>query len=192
MNKQFIGIILLATLLCLPGCFSGAPPIESYVRENTDIGLIQKIAVLPFEGSGRIARIRELTITQLLSTNLFDVVDKGLVDRFLKQEAINPGSPLDTFTLRRLGETLGVKAVMLGSVEDAINSRGSASYTEITLTLRIVECETGKVLWQASGMGSGYSTADRLFGMSPKDDFQVTMDLLYALLATTQGPAENE
>ncbi len=191
MSKNIVAIILLGLLLSLPGCYSGgAPPIESYVRENTNVMLIRTIAVLPFEGSGRTARIRELTITQLLANNMFDVIDKGLVDKFMQQEAIQGGAPLDIFTLRRIGESLDVKAVMLGSVEEVTNSRGSASYDEITMTLRIIECETGQILWQASGMRSGYSTADRLFGMAPKDRFQVTLDLLYDLMDTIAPETE--
>ena len=186
MSKRIIGSILLCALIALTGCSVGGPPIESYVRENTNLTLIRKIAVLPFEGGGRAPRIRELAMTQLLANNLFDVVDKGLVDNFMAQEAINAGTPLDTFTLRRLGESLDVKAVLMGSVEEVTQSRGSASYSEITLTLRIVSCENGQVLWQASGMGSGYSVADRLFGMAPKDIFQVTLELLYDLTATIQ------
>ena len=186
MRKKLVGAILLGVLLLLSACSFGRPGVESFVRENTDLTLIQKIAVLPLEGGGRAPRIRELVITQLLANNLFDVVDKGLVDRFLFQEALNAGEPLDTFTLRRLGESLGVEAILLGSVEQKDISRGSSSYPEITLTLRIVSCENGQVLWQASGMGSGYSVADRLFGMAPKDIFQVTLDLLYELTATIQ------
>ena len=191
MSKNIVAIILLGLLLSLPGCYSaGSPPIEAYVRENTNVMLIRTIAVLPFEGSGRTARIRELTITQLLANNMFDVVDKGLVDKLMQQEAIQGGAPLDIFTLRRIGESLDVKAVMLGSVEEVTNSRGSASYDEITMTLRIIECETGQILWQASGMGSGYSTADRLFGMAPKDRFQVALDLLYELMDTIAPETE--
>jgi len=191
MSKKVVAIILSGLLLSLPGCYSAGPPsIEAYVRENTNVLLIRTIAVLPFEGSGRKARIRELTITQLLANNVFDVVDKGLVDKFMQQEAIQGGAPLDIFTLRRIGESLDVKAVMMGSVEEVTNSRGSASYEEITMTLRIVECETGQVLWQASGLRSGYSTADRLFGMAPKDRFQVTLELLYDLMATLSPETE--
>jgi PBP1b-binding outer membrane lipoprotein LpoB len=183
MVKKILASILLSVFLFLTSC-SGPAPLESYVRENTNISLIRIIAVLPFEGES--GRMRELAITQLLANDIFDVVDKGLVDKFLQQEAIAPGSPLDIFTLRRLGESLGVKAVMLGSVQDVTNSRGTSSYPEITMTLRLIECETGQVLWQASGVGSGYSTADRLFGMAPRDKFQVTMDLLYDLMVTMQ------
>ena len=140
--------------------------------------------MLPFEGGGRAPRIRELTMTQLLATDLFDVVDKGRVDNILAQEAIAPTAPLDTFTIRRLGETLDVQAVLLGSVEQLGQSRGNAVFNEITMTMRLIETETGQLLWQASGRGSGYSLADRLFGFAPKDSFEVTMELLNKLFAT--------
>ena len=186
MNKKIIGIILAAMLLYLPGCGSGKMPVESFTRENANLALIQRVAVFPFEGGGRAPRIRELTMTQLLATDIFDVVDKGRVDNILQQEAIPPTAPLDEFTIRRFGEALNVQAILLGSVEELNESRGNAVFTEITLTLRLIECETGQLLWQASGRGSGYSLADRLFGFAPKDSFQVTMDLLNELFATMQ------
>ena len=187
MAKKIIGIILVVMLLFLPGCgFRKAPTTTSFIRENTNLALIQTVAVLPFEGGGRAPRIRELTMTQLLAANIFDLVDKGRVDIFLKQEAITPGAPIDAFTIRRLGETLKVQAVLFGSVEQISESRGSAVFSEITMTLRLIECETGLLLWQASGRGSGYSLADRLFGFAPKDTFQVTLKLLDDLFATMQ------
>ena len=184
MEKKFIGIILVGILLYLHGCGAGKIPIQSFTRENTNLALIQRIAVLPFEGGGRAPRIRELTMTQLLATDFFDVVDKGRVDNMLAQEAIAPTAPLDAFTIRRIGETLNVQAILLGSVEQLGQSRGNAVFNEITMTLRLIETETGQLLWQASGRGSGYSLADRLFGFAPKDSFEVTMDLLNELFAT--------
>ena len=123
-------------------------------------------------------------MTQLLAANVFDVVDKGRVDSILQQEAIAPGAPLDKATIRRLGQLLNVEAVILGSVEETDESRGNAAFTEVTMTLRLIDCETGTLLWQASGRGSGYSLTDRLFGLAPKDSFQVTMALLSDLFST--------
>lgn len=183
MLKKMTGIILACLLLSLAGC-SGKIATRSFVRENTNLSLIKTVAVLPFEGGGRAPRIRELTMTELLDAGIFDLVDKGRVDLFLQQEALAEGAPIDAVTLRRLGESLKVQAVLLGSVEQATETRGSASFPEITMTLRLVDCETGLLLWQASGRGSGYSVADRLFGFAPKDNFAVTMALLRKLFAT--------
>jgi hypothetical protein len=185
MYKKITGIILACMALSLAGC-GGKVATKSFVREDTNLALIKTVAVLPFEGGGRAPRIRELTMTQLLESGVFDVVDMGRVDVFLAQEAIAPGAPLDSFTIRRIGESLKVQAVMLGSVEQTSESRGSASFAEITMTLRLIDCETGMLLWQASGRGSGYSVADRLFGFAPKDNFEVTLELLEDLFATME------
>ena len=192
MYKKIMGILLAAMLFSLSGCgFRNPPTTTSFIRENTNLALIQKVAVLPFEGGGRAPRIRELTMTQLLAADVFDLVDKGRVDIFLAQEAIPPGAPIDLFIIRRLGESLNVQAVLFGSVEQTSESRGSAVFSEITMTMRLIDCETGELLWQASGRGSGYSLADRLFGFAPKDSFQVTLELLDDLVAT-MGTVEND
>jgi hypothetical protein len=185
MNKNLIVIILAGILFYLTGCSTGSPT-KYFIRENANLPLIRTVAVMPFEGGGRAPRIREQAMTQILATDTFDVVDKGLIDSVLLREAIAPASPLDAFTIRRLCESLKVDAVLLGSVEEITESRGNASFPEITLTLRILDCESGLLLWQASGRGSGYSLSDRLFGMAPKDTFQVTMELFDELFATIQ------
>ena len=73
---------------------------------------------------------------------------------------------------------------MRGSVEQIEATRGNSSFSEMIITLRMIDTETGLLLWQASGRGSGYSLADRLFGFAPKDSFTVTLDLLNELFAT--------
>lgn len=183
MHPKIVSLVLVGLILLLAGC--GAKSMtRSFMREDASLAYIQKVAVLPFEGTSNAPRVREFTMTQILATGLFDVVDKGRVDSFLNQEAITPGAPLDAPTLRRLGQILGVEAFVLGSVEQTSESRGSAVFPEITMTLRLIDADTGTLLWQASGRGTGYSLGDRLFGMAPKDSFQVTMDLLRRLLAT--------
>lgn len=184
MRIKLIVTILLGCVVFLAGC--GGRPIvaQSYMRENASLAYIQAVAVLPFEGSDRAPRIRELTTTQLLASGLVDVIDKGRVDSFLQQEAIPPEAALDNFTIKRMGEHLQVNALLRGSVEQTEGTRGNSTFSEMIITLRLIDTETGLLLWQASGRGSGYSLADRLFGFAPKDSFTVTLDLLNALFAT--------
>jgi len=176
--------LLLVGLAFLVGCGSQANLTQSYMRENASLSYVNTVAVMPFEGGDRAPRIRELTTTQLLASGLVDVVDKGRVDSFMQQEAIPPNAALDNFTIKRLGESLKVDAILLGSVEQNENTRGSSKYAEMIITLRLIDTETGLLLWQASGRGSGYSLSDRLFGFSPKDSFTVTLELLDALFST--------
>lgn len=185
MSKKIVGLTLLGMLLALSGC-GGGSITNSFMRKDASLAHIQTVAVLPLEnlGGAGAPRVREFAMTQVLATGMFDVVDKGRVDSVLREEAIDPGTPIDPTTLRRLGQRLQTQAFFLGSVQEVTETRGNASFQEITMTLRLVDSETGTLLWQASGRGSGYSLADRLFGMAPKDSFRVSMDLLRKLLGT--------
>jgi TolB-like protein len=181
-------LILVFMLVFLAGCGSRKTN-QAFMRKDVSLDYIQAIAVLPFENIGGSAgaaqRTREIAITQVLASGLFDVADKGRVDSTLRSEAIESGAPIDSATLKRLGQRLGVQAFMLGTVEQISDARtGGAVYPEISLTLRLVDAEAGTVIWQASGRGSGYSLLDRLFGVTPKNSFQVTLDVVSRMLAT--------
>lgn len=189
-RKKICGIMLVFMLIFAWGC--GSRNTRSFVREEVDLGYVQRVAVLPFENHSRDEfahrRARDIAITQVLASGLFDTVDRGQVDSMLREEAIDPGVPIDPHTLRRLGQRLGVQAMVLGSVDQAGEGRaGASSHPEISLTLRLVDSQSGMVLWQASGRGSGYSLSSRLFGTAPKDSFRVTTQLLSELLGTMRA-----
>jgi len=183
MNKIIIGILLIAILLSLTGCgFGSGIKKRSFMRENVSLEHIKTIAVPPYQGKGA-SRIHNFTITRILDSGFFDVVDPDQVGSIMRRNKINAKS-LDTQAIRMLGKLLKVEAILLGSVEQKTQSRGSARFVEIVMTLRLLDCDTGLILWQASGQGSSYSTLDRLFGFAPKDTFDLTMNLLDNLFAT--------
>ena len=186
MDKKILTVTLVSMFFFLSGCASNSRSlINSYMRENVNIGNVQTIAVLPFTG-GRADLTRDITVTNLLASGLFDVVDQGRVDTVLRRDFINPGDPIDAGTFKRLGQLLKVQAFLLGSVNVSQENRGNAVFFEITLTLRLIDSDSGLLLWRATGRGSGYSLTDRLLGMAPKDAFQVTVELLDTMFATMQ------
>lgn len=178
-------------LLGLAGCMSG--PLTSYVNENVSFGYIQKVAVLPFENhtQNKFAeeRLRDIVTTELLSRGLFDVVEKGDLQRFLREEmVVREHYSLDQATAKRLVPRLQAQAYLAGSVDDFSEMRnGPYSYPVMALTLRLVDSESGQIIWQASGHASGYSTIDRLFGLASEDANQVTFRLVAELLDTLAG-----
>jgi TolB-like protein len=176
----------------LTGC-GGRSAMESYSREDVDISFVQRIAVMPFQNNsddkyaGALAR--NMTATQVLALGLFDVVDKDLVDSILFDEAIEPGIPLDPLTIKRIGHRLNAQALLMGSVDTAgMGKLGSTTYPETALTLRLVEADSGMVLWQVSGYFNGESFGRRLLGIKPDDAYEVTFKLVRKLLNTIPAP----
>lgn len=190
LEKILFYTLLVGVFLGLTGCglpFMGKS--KAFVRENVDFGFVRKIGVLPVENNSKDEfapeLVRDITITRILAMKLFDVTDKGLVDSFLREEAIDPGKPLDTPTIKRLGQKLNVQGLLLSTLDIAADSRqGTMSYPEMSVTLRLLEVETGLVIWQAGGHQSGDSFWRRLFGLGGRDKYQVTLSLVEDILHT--------
>ncbi len=184
----FVAVLLILTAVLLGGC--GSRNKDAYfIREQTDLNYIQKVAVLPFTNNTQDTfaanRIRDITATQILSMGLFDVVSSSVVDSTLMEMAITQNQPIDTPLMRRLGQRLDVQAFVHGSVENiGRNADGSFAYPEVSLTLQLIESESSMVLWQATAHRHGYSVWDRLFDLDPQDGFQLALSLIREMLST--------
>ena len=180
--------VLLLFLPLSAGCISHGSQ-QSFVRQDVDFGYIKSVAVLPFENNTSdqyvAGRLRDITTTHILAKRFFDVVEKGVVDTAMREESLSPTTPLGETALKRLGQRLGVEAFVIGIVDHSGEGRkGNFIYPEITVTLRLVDATSAKILWQATGSKNGDSTLGRLFGTLPGDQFQVSTELLDELLST--------
>ncbi len=183
-----IAVLLINLLILIASC-GIHQMMESYLREGVDTTYIKKVAVLKFENNSQdnyaAERLRNITMTEILSLGLFDVVDKAMVDVVLEEQMVGEKVSLDKSTLRRIAKKLGVQALVVGAVDAYEENRdGSYTYPVVALTLRLIDGASGEVIWQASGTASGYSTSGRLFGLRPKDFTQVSFDLVERLLKT--------
>ncbi len=190
MNRPFFHLALIFFFpFLLLGCAGTDSARQTFVRENVDLGYITRVAVLPFANNTQddfaAQRIRDITSTRILAMGIFDVVDRGVVDSGLREMAIDKDTPLDVPVVKRLGQRLGVQAFVYGTVNSiGENRQGSFTYPQVALTLELIDSESAQVLWRNSDTNSGYSLADRLFGLAPLDAFQIIVNLLNSMLAT--------
>jgi hypothetical protein len=153
-------------LIALGGC---ATTEEVYRDPNMDFGAIQTVAVLPFLNLTRdnlaAERVRDVFINKLLSTGAVYVLPAGEVARGVATVDVqNPFSPSPE-EIVKLGPIIKVQAVITGVVKEYGEVRsGTTSANLISLSLQMIETQTGKVVWTASTTKGGISTWDRLFG----------------------------
>lgn len=188
MQKFSLVLWLAVAGLLIAGC-SGRYASEEFVRADIDMASVTRVAVLPFANhSGQKfeeERVRNIVITQILALGIADVVDRGIVDSVMAEEVIDPRQPIDAISLRRLGQRLNVQAFMLGSVDLSDSKRapsGGGDYPELALTLRLVEGQSGMVIWQNSGHWTAETVIGRIFGSAPTDRFHVALKLVRNML----------
>jgi len=159
-------LLLCSMLIVLGGCAASG---DVYHDANMDFGAIQTIAVLPFSNLTRdnlaADRVRDVFIYKLLSTGAVYVLPAGEVARGVTaveiQNAFSP-SPEEVV---KLGSIIKCQAVITGVVKEYGEVRsGTTADNVISLSLQMMETQTGKVVWTASTTKGGITTWDRLFG----------------------------
>ncbi|MEW6418226.1 MAG: hypothetical protein AB1480_08905 [Nitrospirota bacterium] len=109
-------------------------------------------------------KVRRVVITELLSRGI-DVVEPGEVTRVLRESNIRYLGSIKITDIQNIGKTLGVDAVMIGSVEAFGISRGiSVTYPEVTIHLILFETSSGNIVWSVRHTVGGASFWTRHFG----------------------------
>ena len=145
-------------ILCLLGC---ASPLYVYRREGREISRIRKVAVLNFRNitdrrkAGKI--ITNLFVQELFNSNLYGVEEIGNVREFLVRHRIRESGEIDVGTLEMMGAQLGVDALVMGTVEEYYQDAGTREgmSPRFSLSVRMIDTRTGKILWKCRGRRSG-------------------------------------
>jgi len=186
--RSSVGALLAAALLAACGC-GGArrSSAVTFHDENMDFSLIRTVAVMPFDNlsATRAAeqRVRDVFMTMLQATGSMYVLPPGEVNRGISRAGIeNPIAPTaeEIVTFGGITET---DAVILGSVLEYGETRsGSAQANFISLSVRMIETQTGRVVWSASSTRGGVDAGDRLFGGGGQPMNDVTAKAIQDLL----------
>jgi polysaccharide biosynthesis protein PelC len=161
-SKIFFYLIFVSLTAC-------ATTADVYRDQNMDFGAIQAVAVMPFANLSRDTasseRVRDIFISKLLATGAVYVLPPGEVARGIARAEIpNPTAPSPEEVIK-LGGLIKVQAVVTGVVREYGEVRSSTtSANVISMSLQIIETQTGKVVWTASSTKGGISIWDRLFG----------------------------
>jgi TolB-like protein len=179
----------LVLLLLLAGAACGGA--NRYVNPNTDLSVMRRVAVVPFENvtpdklSGE--KVQRIFLTEVLSLGAFEVVEPGQVLKALKAERLE-SSTLTADDIKRLGKALDAQALFLGTVVEFEENRSGAVPTpQVTVQLRLVETESAATVWSVSRTRGGATVTARLFGVGGKSATVVAEELIREeLLALTE------
>ena len=181
----------LLAMVVFDGCKSSMPPTD-FVNPEFDFGFVERIAVMPFENdtNDRMAasRVTRLTLTELLASGAFDVVEPGEVEAAVNQiedlSLRQAGRPSKAH-IAALGQSLQAQALILGSVtQSGIIRSGQVNIPVVTIDMRMVETETGVVVWAATHSEKGSNVSSKILGTGGVPLAQTTRLCVQGTLAT--------
>lgn len=159
--------ILLASVTAMGAC---APSMHDVFRDETmDFAAVRTIAVMPLVNQTREVmaseRVRDVFITMLLSTGAVYVLPAGEVARGISRLGIADAASPSVEEIVKLGGVVKADAVIIGAVREYGEVRsGSVAAPMISISMRMIETQTGRVVWSASATKGGVTFSDRLLG----------------------------
>ena len=157
-------------LLMLVGLAACAHSTSGVFRDQSmDFGAIQNIAVMPLANDTReqtaADRVRDVFINKLLSTGAAYVLPVGEVKRGITRAGLSdPTTPSPEEVVKFAG-IVKADAVIIGTIKEYGEVRsGTSSSTAISLSMQMLESQTGRVVWAAASTKGGITFGDRLFG----------------------------
>ena len=188
-------IPLFGFLVVHSGC--GASP-KQYIRTNVNFQYIKKVAVLPLNNltddkyAGE--KLKSMIIMNILESGVFEVAEDGEVNKVVvdvfREMGFREGElvALDIEGIKRISEKLGVQAIFIGSVESYGQNRGGGSqYAVVSLSLRLVESNSGLTLWRGFHSQKGSSLMRSIFGIEQKGEIELSNEVVKKVFATFFG-----
>jgi len=180
MDTKIARLLLHSTLMLLTCC---APrTIGTVYRDPAmDFGAIQTVAVMPFQNLSRentgADRVRDVFINGLLSTGAVYVLPVGEVALGVNRAEIQTPATPSPADVIKLADIVKAQAVITGVVLEYGEVRSGVSAAGVvSITVSMMEAQTGRTVWSAGSTKGGITVWDRLFGGGGRPMNDVTRD----------------
>jgi TolB-like protein len=190
MNRNIqllISAFILVHLVCLSGCAKKELQRDVFLNELIDFASIETVAVMPFknlsEDEDSAERVRDVFMGMLLASEAVYVLPRGEVYRAISRVGIVDPTAPSIEEMKGLAGILGVDVVITGVVREyQIVRSGQTSANIISLSLQMIETESGTIIWSASSTQGGITLTDRMFGGGGEPMNDVTLESVDELL----------
>ncbi len=181
------GVVIFSVVVALgSGCAARRSGV-TFHDPNMDFSMVQTVAVMPLANLSSVqdaaTRVRDVLITRLQATGSLYVLPPGEVARGISRSSVADPTQPTTDEIKALAKIVGAEAVITGTVREYGEVRsGSAAANVISLSLQMIEAQTGKVVWSGESTRGGVGASARLFGGGGKPMNAVTEEAVRDLL----------
>ena len=159
--------------------------------ESKYTGPKRRIGVVDFENKSAYGQTRlgsavsDIIITELAKTGKFVVVERDKLNKIMEEQKLQASGAIDARTAVNVGKILGLNAIVTGAVSEfGVKTEGSEyllvqskrQVAECTVDIRVVNVETGEVLYADSGKGTAKSSKGTVLGLGARGGYDETLE----------------
>ena len=127
----------------------------------------------------------DILVTELAKTGRFVVVERDKLAKIMDEQKLQASGAIDPRTVVSVGKILGLNAIVTGAVSEfGVKTEGSEyllvqskrQTAEATVDIRLVDAETGQVIYADSGKGTAKSGAGSVLGLGTRGGYDETLE----------------
>jgi len=191
--RRPVRFLVLAAALALASGFAGCGGSAPRPSAAPPSGERVRIAVLPFDNlttEGTAGEFMTLVFfTEIGARADYEPVETGIVAATLESLGVRTAGSLSAEQLRTIGERLGVRSLLIGSVLESGTVRTpEGELPSVGVTLKLLDAASGRVLWTKMGFRSG-ADGETVFGWGrEKSARRLAAQLANELLRSLPAP----
>jgi TolB-like protein len=112
---------------------------------------IKKIAIMPFKAQTELigTSVSDLFVTEMLRAGRYELVERAQMAKVLSESELALAG-LSASRATEVGNMLGAEGVVIGTVDEyATVAQSGHPYPVVAITVRLIDCTSGKVMWSS-------------------------------------------
>src|SRR5882672_2121646 len=154
-------------------------------------GLKRRIGVVDFQnkttyGANRLGTsASDVLITELAKSNRFIVVERDKLEHLMAEQKLGLSGAVDPNTAAKMGKILGLNAIVTGAISqfgeetegsEYLITQSKSQVVKCTVDIRVVDAETGQVLYADSGSGLSKKHSGGILGLGTRAGYDETLE----------------
>ncbi|MDD5773860.1 MAG: CsgG/HfaB family protein [bacterium] len=156
-RKKKIILLVCAGVFLNVGCGGN---MRTYLKDEAPLHKVKKLALLEFNNMSKDKNAGEklayIFAIELMTSSQFKVIEPGEVDKALKEVKVRAKGGVNTLELadaQKIGEALGVDAVILGTIDTF--EMGKKDDPVISMDIHMLDTKDGSLIWQVNYIATG-------------------------------------
>ncbi|MGB9589255.1 MAG: CsgG/HfaB family protein [candidate division WOR-3 bacterium] len=138
--------LMLSTVLAVLGCIATTRPADWAISPSYDFTKTYRLALVSDGGYLSDAAYNQVSL-QLLKVGNITVLERERVEGVLSEQEFGVSGAVDPASSGRIGRLTGADVV------------GIVSFTGGSVVVKLIDSETGEVLYMGQGIGTDFNTA---------------------------------